>query len=268
MSERWTEVTTGVFVRRHRSLDLNIGAVLCGDGVLIIDTRASHVQAAEMVESLKDVTRLPVRWVINTHHHWDHTFGNQIFPDAALWGHERTAEAMRTHGEAMRAQVKAMAPDYAEVLDQVVITPPRLTFTATATLTLGGTVVEMRHLGRGHTDNDIVISLPERNVLFAGDLIEEGAPPSFNDSFPLDWPDTVAAMLPLAGGIVVPGHGATVDHAFILRQLDELQIIARLARERHADGIEPAAAAEMSGPYTPEVLATAFVRAWRQLGAA
>jgi len=180
-------------VRRHRSLDLNIGAVVCGDGVLIIDTRASHVQAAEMVESLKDFTRLPVRWVINTHHHWDHTFGNQVFPEAALWGLERTAEAMRTQGEAMRAQVKAMAPDHADTLDQVVITPPRLTFATTATLTFGGTVVELRHLGRGHTDNDIVISLPERNALFAGDLIEEGAPPSFNDSFPLDWPETVTA---------------------------------------------------------------------------
>jgi glyoxylase-like metal-dependent hydrolase (beta-lactamase superfamily II) len=235
--------------------------------VLLIDTRASQIQATEMVESLKDVTRRPVRWVINTHHHWDHTFGNQVFPDAALWGHERTAAAMREHGEVMRAQVKALAPDYAAILDQVVITPPRLTFATTAALTFGGTQVEMYHLGRGHTDNDIVISLPERNVLFAGDLIEEGAPPSFNDSYPLDWPDTLAAVLPLAGGIVVPGHGAIVDHGFVAGQLDELRVVARLARERHADGIEPVAAAEMSGPYTPEVLATAFQRAWRQLEA-
>jgi hypothetical protein len=54
----------------------------------------------------------------------------------------------------------------------------------------------------------------------------------------------------------------------VTRQLDELQIVARLARERYTDGIDPVAAAEMSGPYTPEVLAAAFVRAWRQLGAA
>jgi len=116
-SERWTEVSTGVFVRRHTSLDLNVGAVICDGGVLVIDTRASHVQAAEMVESLRAITKLPVRWVINTHHHWDHTFGNQVFPDAAIWGHERCAEAMRVHGEAMRAQVKALAPDFAATLD-------------------------------------------------------------------------------------------------------------------------------------------------------
>jgi glyoxylase-like metal-dependent hydrolase (beta-lactamase superfamily II) len=267
MSERWSEVGTGVFVRRHRSLDLNIGVVVCEGGVLVIDTRASHVQAAEMVDSLREITRLPVRWVINTHHHWDHTFGNQVFPDAAIWGHERCAAAMREHGEAMRTQVKQMAPEYAGTMDKVVITPPTFTFTGEARVTFGGTTVEMRHLGRGHTDNDIVITLPERNVLFAGDLIEEGAPPSFNDSFPLEWPDTVAALMPLAGGVVVPGHGATTDNAFVARQLDELQIIARLARERFADGVGPEAAAEMSGPYTPAVLATAFRRAWRQLAA-
>ena len=267
MSEPWTEIAPQVFVRRHRSLDLNIGVVICGDGVLVIDTRASHVQAEEMAESLRAVTRLPVRWVINTHHHWDHTFGNQVFPDAALWGHERCAEAMRTHGEAMRARVKALAPDHAATLDAVMITPPRLTFTTTATVTFSGTAVEMRHLGRGHTDNDIVISLPDRSVLFAGDLLEEGAPPSFNDAYPLEWPDTVAAMLPLAGGVVVPGHGATVDAGFVTSQLDELQIVARLARERHGEGMDPHTAAAKGGPYTAEALGTAFERAWAQLEA-
>ncbi len=265
MGEKWTEIGTGVFVRRHQSLDLNVGAVVCGDGVLVIDTRANHVQAAEMVESLRQVSRLPVRWVINTHHHWDHTFGNQIFPDAAIWGHERCVTAMNLRGEAMRAQVKALAPDQAATLDAVVITPPAFTFATTATVTFDGTAVEMRYLGRGHTDNDIAISLPERNVLFAGDLIEEGAPPSFNDSFPLEWPDTVETLLPLAGGAVVPGHGATVDNGFVARQLDELQIVARLARERFADGMTPEVAAAMSGPYSEEVLTSAFVRAWKQL---
>ncbi len=267
MAEHWSEIAPQVFVRRHRSLDLNIGAVICTDGVLIIDTRASHLQAGEMVESLRAVTRLPVRWVINTHHHWDHTFGNQVFPEAALWGHERCAQAMLAHGEQMRNRVKALAPDHASVLDAVVITPPRLTFSTSVTVTFGGTVVEMRHLGRGHTDNDIAVSIPDREVLFAGDLVEEGAPPSFNDSFPLEWPETVAALLPLAGGVVVPGHGATVDHAFVAGQLDELQVVARLARDRFADGMDPHQAAKIGGPYTAEVLGSAFERAWAQIGA-
>ena len=145
------------------------------------------------------------------------------------------------------------------------ITPPSFTFATTPTMTFGGTAVEMRYLGRGHTDNDIAISLPERNVLFAGDLIEEGAPPSFNDSFPLDWPETVAALLPLAGG-GGSRHGdrrqrdLSRDNSTNSRSL-------RLARERFTDGMTPEVAGEMSGPYSSQVLASAFVRAWRQLEA-
>lgn len=265
MVERWNEVGEGVFVRRHRSLDLNIGAIVCDTGVAIVDTRAMPSHAAELRDSLRKVTRLPVRWVINTHHHWDHTFGNQVFTGAERWGHERCADAMRQYGEVMRAEVKRLAPQHAADLDRVEITPPDHLFPDKVELTLGDRTVELRHLGRGHTDNDIVVIVPGTDVVFAGDLIEQGAPPSFGDSYPLDWPDTVERLWNLCGPVVVPGHGAVVDASFVAGQLDELQIVARLARERHALGMEPAAAAAMSGPYTPEILAGAFDRAWRQL---
>lgn len=268
MVEQWREVGTGVFVRRHRSLDLNIGAIVSGDGVAVIDTRATPAHAAELRDSLRTISRLPVRWVINTHHHWDHTFGNQVFGDAHRWGHTRCASAMAEHGEAMRAEVKRLAPQHAADLDAVVITPPNHTFTDEIAVPIGDRSVVLRHLGRGHTDNDIVVLVPGTDVVFAGDLIEQGAPPSFGDSFPLEWPDTVERLWNVCGPVVVPGHGAVVDAAFVAGQLDELQIVARLARERHAQGMDPAAAAAMSGPYTPEILAGAFVRAWRHLEAA
>lgn len=255
----------GVFVRRHRSLDLNVGAVVCDGGVLVIDTRASPAQALDLRDSLRVITRLPVRWVINTHHHWDHTFGNQTFAGTEIWGHERCSGALRDHGETMRAEVKRLAPDHAAEFDAVVITPPDHTFATDATVSFGDRTVEMRHLGRGHTDNDIVIHLPDTGIVFAGDLVEQGAPPSFGDSFPLDWPATVERLQAMSGPAVVPGHGAVVDASFVAAQLDELQIVARLARERHAEGMDPAVAAALSGPYTPEVLASAFVRAWQQL---
>jgi glyoxylase-like metal-dependent hydrolase (beta-lactamase superfamily II) len=85
--------------------------------------------------------------------------------------------------------------------------------------------VSLRHLGRGHTGADLVVAVDD--VLFAGDLVEEGAPPAMEDSFPLEWPDTVTALLELVRGPVVPGHGAVVDAAFVTAQRDEL---ARLAR--------------------------------------
>jgi glyoxylase-like metal-dependent hydrolase (beta-lactamase superfamily II) len=264
MAEAWTEIGDGVHVRRHRSLDLNIGAVLCPGGILLIDTRASHRQAQELERSL-DVFRLPVRWVINTHHHWDHTFGNAVFGGSAIWGHARCADALREYGEKMRDAVVARAPDHAAELGEVTIVPPKFTFTDESKVSFGDREVILRHLGRGHTDNDVAVFVSDAGVVFAGDLIEEGAPPSFNDAFPLEWPDTTAALAAVSGGVVVPGHGSVVDAAFINTQQQELAEVADLARERHAEGMTPEAAAKAGGPYPSETLETAFVRAWNEL---
>jgi glyoxylase-like metal-dependent hydrolase (beta-lactamase superfamily II) len=264
--ETWAEHGDGVFSRRYRSLDLNIGAVLCPDGVLVIDTRANRHQARRLRDDLRDVTRLPVRWVVNTHHHWDHTFGNCEFPGTAIWGHERCAHALAHHGEAMRQRVRRGAGDRAADFDDVEIVPPEHTFAADVTVSFGGRSVELRHLGRGHTDNDIVVVVPDTGVVFAGDLVEEGAPPAFSDSFPLEWPATVQALLDIAGGVVVPGHGATVDASFAAGQRDELAAIADSARERHAAGMDPEQAAAVGGPYPQATLLDAFRRAWLQLG--
>src|SRR5439155_572095 len=79
---------------------------------------------------------------------------------------------------------------------EVVIDPPERTFEERATIEVGDRVVELSYHGRAHTDGDIAIVIPDADVLFAGDLLEEGAPPSFGDSFPLEWPATVEQLLP------------------------------------------------------------------------
>jgi glyoxylase-like metal-dependent hydrolase (beta-lactamase superfamily II) len=80
------QLADGVFRRRYASLDLNIGVVIGDEGVLIVDTRASHVEADELRSDLRALTAKPVLWVIDTHWHWDHTFGNARFPGAEIWG--------------------------------------------------------------------------------------------------------------------------------------------------------------------------------------
>lgn len=261
----WEQHGDGVHSTRYRSLNLNIGVVECGDGLLVIDTRATHAQARELRADIARLTRLPVTWVVNTHHHWDHTFGNHEFLPAPIWGHERCRTTLIEGGEQMREAVKQWAPDHADAFDEVVITPPDHTFREEATVSLGGRTVVLRHLGRGHTDNDAVVLVPDAGVVFAGDLVEEGAPPAFQDSYPLEWPATGRALLDLAAGPVVPGHGRVVDAAFVAAQVQELEEVARLAEERNLDGMTPEDAAAGGGPYPAEVLLPAFRRAWRHL---
>ena len=95
-----------------------------------------------------------------------------------------------------------------------------------------GREVRLAYLGRGHTDNDIVVSIPDADVLCAGDLLENGNPPYFGDGYPMDWPATVEAMLAMAGRatVVVPGHGDIAGRSFVTGSLAAIRSIAELAR--------------------------------------
>jgi len=109
--------------------------------------------------------------------------------------------------------------------------------------------------------------VPDAHVVFAGDLVEQGAPPSFGDAYPLDWPGTVGHLAPFATGAVVPGHGDVVDRAFVERQAAELAVVAATARAAHAQGIPEDEAARLLR-LPREVAAHAVGRAYAQLDGA
>jgi glyoxylase-like metal-dependent hydrolase (beta-lactamase superfamily II) len=249
-------------------LDVNVGLVLGDEACLIIDTLITHAQGAELITALRRITPLP--WVVvNTHGHYDHYFGNRMFLPSDIWGHDRADSMIKDHGEVKRAHVQASSArsgdiTTAEQLDEVEITPPNRTFSVDAAMDLGGRMVHLRHLGRGHTDNDIVVEVPDAKVLFAGDLVEEGAPPSFGDSFPLDWAATMDRVMALAAGPVVPGHGDVVDRDFVAAQGAELTVIARRARDAFEAG-RPVEQALTELPLPEEYARPAIRRAYRQL---
>jgi glyoxylase-like metal-dependent hydrolase (beta-lactamase superfamily II) len=234
----WREVGNDVFVRRHRELDLNCGLVV-GDGAcLVIDTRSHLGEGRALAEAVRAVTPHP--WtVVNTHAHHDHCFGNAAFRPADIWAHRTCAAELVATGELQRATVVAglthAGDPAAELVAIAPIDLPDHLVDDMAVLDVGGRAVALRHLGRGHTDADLVVTVDD--VVFAGDLVEEGAPPAMEDAFPLEWPGTLTALLALARGPVVPGHGAVVDAAFVAEQRDEL---ARLARWLTDPAAEPA----------------------------
>jgi glyoxylase-like metal-dependent hydrolase (beta-lactamase superfamily II) len=250
----WQEVGDRVFRFRYRALDLNVGAVL-GDGeVLVVDTRSWAAEAEELLADLAALTPFPCRQVVNTHAHFDHCYGNATLRPAAVWGHERCIQHLRTDGEERRRALMRAHPEHAEELASVVLDPPDRPVADTgADLEVGGRRVELRFCGRGHTDNDLVVIVPDAGVLFAGDLVEEGAPPVYGDAFPLEWPATIDRLLGLAPPTVVPGHGDVVGHDFVRGQREELAVMAALCR-RVAAGELTADAAVAAAPF-PEPFA-------------
>ena len=232
----WTEVGDRVFVRRYAFYDQNIGAILGDDGVLIVDTRISHRQADEILADLRELTPAPVRAVVNTHGHNDHAFGNHRFRPAPIWGHERCARMISETGAAQITAVSKAIPELREELAEVVLDPPDRTFpgdAATLDFDAGGRRIDLRYVGRGHTDNDVVVLVPDAEVLFAGDLVENGAPPYFGDGYPMEWPATVERLVELVTGAVVPGHGDVGDRGFAVRSMVEIRTIAELATLVH-----------------------------------
>jgi glyoxylase-like metal-dependent hydrolase (beta-lactamase superfamily II) len=239
----WAEVGDGVFVRRHLSFDLNVGLILGGQRCLVVDTCATGAEGIDLAQAVRRVTDLP--WtVVNTHGHFDHFFGNAAFTPADVWAHAAGLEAMQ-----------CAASEY----EQTATVLPNRTFDSEQVeLYLGDRMIALRFLGRGHTDHDVIVDVG--SVVFAGDLVEEGAPPAFEDAFPLEWPGTVDRLLQLDASIFVPGHGATVGRGFVRTQHAELEQVADAARRVMAG----ASAEEVSTPYPGDVSRIAFGRALAQ----
>ncbi len=138
--------------------------------------------------------------------------------------------------------------------------PPTRTFEHEATLDLGDRRLVLRFLGRGHTDHDTVVDLPDDDLVLAGDLVEEAGPPVFGDAHPFAWPSTIGVLLGLGRRTVVPGHGTAVDAAFVRDQHDDLAGLAQVL----AAGLTGAMAREevlSSSPFDPDTTAVALSRA-------
>jgi glyoxylase-like metal-dependent hydrolase (beta-lactamase superfamily II) len=138
--------------------------------------------------------------------------------------------------------------DHATAAALAATDPPLPDAEAPAVLDLGGRRAELRHPGRGHTDHDLVVVVPDAEVVFAGDLVEQGAPPDFEDAVVPDWPATLDVLLQLRPRVVVPGHGDPVDAAFVAAQRERLAEVAAL-HAAVARGEITAGEAERRSPY-------------------
>jgi glyoxylase-like metal-dependent hydrolase (beta-lactamase superfamily II) len=259
----WREIADRVFTRRFLDFNVTVGLIIGEDLSLVVDTRGSERQARELMDEIRWIspTRLAV---VNTHHHYDHTFGNFSFLPADIWAHERCAARLSEESRPTQVALAAAMPELAQEYTDTRVVIPNKTFRESAKVELGGRTVDLLHLGRGHTDNDVVAIVPDVHVVFAGDLIEQGAPPSFEDAFPMDWPGTLGRLLDFAEGPVVPGHGEVVGKSFVEGQLADVSAIAQLARRVRFDGGSVNDALPLA-PFPMTIARTAILRAFAQL---
>jgi glyoxylase-like metal-dependent hydrolase (beta-lactamase superfamily II) len=269
----FTEVADRVWVARYPWLDVNVSIVAGTAGLLLLDTQASADLAREMVADLRRVSSQPVLFAVNSHQHWDHTFGNGVLQGegAELICHETAAETMPAHAAEVRrsaAEDVDEDPHYAGVVATEIVVPSR-TFSSAIALDLGDRQVELVHPGRGHTAGDLVVRVPDADVVLAGDLVEEGNPPGFGDDcFPMEWPLTLDTVLGLSTSstVVVPGHGAVVEREYVEQQRNEIGIVAETIRDLATRGVPLAdALAGADWPFPPAALERAVHRGYEQL---
>jgi glyoxylase-like metal-dependent hydrolase (beta-lactamase superfamily II) len=244
------EVGDGVLARRYTELDLTVGLVIGAERALVVDTRGDARQGAELAAAVRGVTTLPLTVAI-THAHFDHCFGTAAFTPAPVHALPRCRAVLAATAAAQRGRWAAHYRDRGDhgTADALAATePPLPDADAPTRLDLGGRTADLLHLGRGHTDHDLVVSVPDAGVVFAGDLVEQGAPPDMEDGVIPEWPATLDALLALGPRTVVPGHGAPVDAAFVAGQRAELAEGAALYAAV-ADGSLSAAEATRRSPY-------------------
>jgi len=220
----------------NEGLNANIGLVVTPAGAVLIDSGATFQSARQIDAAVRKVTRQPVRWVINTggqDHRW---LGNGYFraQGAELIAHAKARADMQSRGG---DQLAALRTTLGERADGTVPTlPTRLVDGADARLELGGTVFELQHRGGGHTPGDILVWLPEKNVLFAGDTVYvDRLLAVIPVSSTRHWLDTFAAIEQLAPQRIVPGHGAVTDVATARAQTYDYLQALRTQMKRAVD---------------------------------
>lgn len=223
----WQELVPGIYRAVAEPESVNLGLVVGTAAALLVDTGSSPAQGRTIRESIAAVTDRPLVAVAVTHWHVDHAFGLAAFVDLVSVAHESVRDRLGSPEATAEAVRLGLAAAELGV-------PSRELVVATA-FDLGGRRVEVAHLGRGHTDGDLVVVVPDADVVFTGDLIESAGPPSFGaDSVPDEWAGTLDGLVGLMTErtVAVPGHGDPVDRQFVFTQRGE--IAARAA------GVDPA----------------------------
>ncbi len=270
-THRFTEIRNGIYLAQTTARVFNSNAlVIVNDAdVILVDSHVTPAKARDLIKSVGALTPKPITALINSHFHWDHAHGNQVFADIPIIGHEFTYmklstapldEPTYTRGLAgnaatlkrveeqiastddneERQQLEtylAMVSAHAKDFDEIDPLPPSVTMNERMTLYRGSREIQILFLGRAHTGGDVAVYFPQDRVVFTGDVAFAG--PSFlGDGYVDEWPQTLENLKGLDFDIFVPGHGPPVTD---LSRLDLVQVYYRdlwdKTAAKHAAGV-------------------------------
>lgn len=253
---RWMEVGQGNHVLTTEGSKLNTGLIIGAERAMVIDTGGGPRQGREILAAVREKTQLPLV-VVNTHAHYDHFFGNAVFADDGVtefYSHENCAREIEENGDRQRRMVAALEPEMAagEGADAELVVPNAIVKDQPVLVDLGGQTVTLFYLGRGHTDGDLLVGTS--TTLYAGDLVEQGSHPSFEDAFPEEWADALRHLSALRHRyeFLIPGHGEPCSDQFVKTMANTMTTAVRQAIQSIRDTPSDATKAIPVLPYGPE----------------
>lgn len=246
-------------------LDVHTTAIAANEGIVIIDTHRSPSVMLEIKKLIeKEFGRNDFLYVINTHGHWDHCSGNQVFPASVLIGHENCPEFMRNNpanspgnlwftkyrlselkaklqsldehsheANQLRAEITAWNMLLEDLEEGYVVTPPSKTFKEGLTLNLGDLTLKLIYCGKAHTDNHIFVYVPEEKLVFSGDMFSSSTRFGFSVNKMIDVPKVISSLNQILQHdaeieFVIPGHTDFLSG-------DDLKAIPNLLKQRFAE---------------------------------
>src|SRR6266540_1218623 len=216
----------------------NTGFIAASESLIAVDSCFTERRSRAFRDAIRSVSGLPIKTLVNTHHHGDHTHGNFVFRDEALIiGHELCRKEVIESGLGTKALFPGV--DWGELE----LAPPFVTFENWMALYSDDLRVELVYVGPAHTTNDILVWLPERRVVFTGDIIfNRGTPFALMGSI-AGWLDALERLRSLGARQIVPGHGAVCGPAAIDEVAAYLRFVQGAASKGYEAGLSPLEAA-------------------------
>ena len=247
---RLEEVADGIYayIQPDGSWWINNTGFLVGRrGVVSVDACSTERRTRAYLDAIASVTGQPVRTLINTHHHGDHTFGNYLFAGATIVAHEKCRQEMRDFGP------PGALPFWTGIdWGGVELAPPFLTYESGVRVYVDDLACEVRHVGiPAHTTNDSIVWVPDRSLLFSGDLLFRGGTPFLLTGSVAGAIGVLEELKQLPATTIVPGHGGVSGPGLIDEVLGYLRFVKEAAVAARAAGLSPLdAARELDlGPY-------------------